>query len=82
MKVGNLSPVVGWLIGSAVGLAVFVVGGIPIVFAAAFATGHQPSDDIPSKAFFFAVLLAVIGGCSWIAWRVRRVLSRTQTPGL
>jgi hypothetical protein len=64
------------LIGAVAASLVFALGGIPILFATAFSVGHQPNGDILSKLIGLVVLVGVMGGCVWMAWMVRRFVSR------
>lgn len=76
MKLGDLNPVLGWLIGAVAASLIFALGGIPILFAIAFSVGHQPSGDVLSKIVGLVVLVGVISGCVWVAWIVRRFVAR------
>ena len=76
MKIGELSPIIGWLVGVAVAVVAFAVAGVPILFAAAYSAGHQPSDEVSSKLIALAVMLAVTGCFIGIAWAIRRFISR------
>ncbi len=70
-----VSPILGWIIGFAVGMAVFLTVGVWVLFAVSYGFMHS-NGSTWMMVYFFGSWIAVIAACVWIAHRVKRAVTR------
>ena len=73
----NHSEIVGWFIGLVVGTIVFIVAGVPILFAVSFSV-MQVASLAAATLLPLGALIAIVGACLWVAIYVKRAVTRER----
>ena len=76
----KVHPLLGWLIGILVGVLLFITAGVAILFPIFYSAVHGGFSDDVLALVLLASFVTVAGACFWIAYRVKRAVTRDR-PG-
>jgi hypothetical protein len=71
------TPVIGWILGLSISLVVFFTVGVTVLFAVTYPAMHS-NGGTGVLVFLLVSWVAVPAACCWLAWAIKRALTRDR----